>query len=95
MHGDILKETVDLIPKEEKPVETGEKSSVDAGNSGDSVEKSEKSGESSGESSVPPVPTPSNEELAKMWQPKTRQSIAQRLKGKIFVYIFVYILFTF
>ena len=26
--------------------------------------------------------TPSNEELAKMWEPKTRQSIAQRLKRK-------------
>merc|ERR1712141_557839 len=36
-----------------------------------------------------PLPTssPSNEELAKMWQPKTRQSIAQRLKPNEYFYV--------
>ena len=34
--------------------------------------------------------TPSNEELAKMWEPKTRQSIAQRLKRKYKDYTMVF-----
>ena len=96
MHRDILKETVDLTPKEEKPVETEAKASGDAEKSGsDTTEKSEsadKPSENSEENSDPvPKSSPSNEELAKMWQPKTRQSIAQRLKGK---YLFTFLKFS-
>ena len=79
VHRETLHESVDHVPKEEKlkeaekPVENSpeEKSSTETEEKNENV----------------PVPTssPSNEELAKMWQPKTRQSIAQRLKRKIFL----------
>ena len=79
VHRETLHESVDHVPKEEK-LKEAEKPIENSPEEKSSTETEEKN------ENVPvPTSSPSNEELAKMWQPKTRQSIAQRLKRKIFL----------
>ena len=78
VHRETLHESVDAVPKEEK-LKEAEKPVENSPEEKSSTETEEKN------ENVPlPTSSPSNEELAKMWQPKTRQSIAQRLKRKFF-----------
>ena len=84
-----MHESVDAVPKEEK-LKEAEKPVENSPEEKSSTETEEKN------ENVPlPTSSPSNEELAKMWQPKTRQSIAQRLKRKFFRIFFITIFFFF
>ena len=87
-------ESLQLEPKTEKPkqsigdsAEEKVEETVQPSNSenekvaNESSEKIEASSSNSDQQQNDPK-LPSNEELAKMWEPKTRQSIAQRLKGE-------------
>ena len=87
-------ESLQLEPKTEKPKQsiddTAEKkveetvqpsTSENEKVANESSEKIEASSSNSDQQQNDPK-LPSNEELAKMWEPKTRQSIAQRLKGE-------------
>ena len=93
-------ESLQLEPKTEKPKQsnddTAEKIGEDtlqqsnsenekvANENSEKIEESATSSSSDLQQSDPKLP--SNEELAKMWEPKTRQSIAQRLKGEYSVF---------
>ena len=89
VHRETLHESVDAVPKEEK-LKEAEKPLENIPEEKSSTETEEKN------ENVPlPTSSPSNEELAKMWQPKTRQSIAQRLKRKFFRIFFFYDFFFF
>jgi len=81
VHRETLHESVDAVPKEEK-LKEAEKPLENSPEEKSSTETEEKN------ENVPlPTSSPSNEELAKMWQPKTRQSIAQRLKPNEYFYV--------
>jgi len=81
VHRETLHESVDAVPKEEK-LKEAEKPVENSPEEKSSTETEEKN------ENVPlPTSSPSNEELAKMWQPKTRQSIAQRLKPNEYFYV--------
>merc|ERR1711884_596434 len=81
VHRETLHESVDAVPKEEK-LKEAEKPLENIPEEKSSTETEEKN------ENVPlPTSSPSNEELAKMWQPKTRQSIAQRLKPNEYFYV--------
>merc|ERR1711988_1356518 len=81
VHRETLHESVDAVPKEEK-LKEAEKPLENIHEEKSSTETEEKN------ENVPlPTSSPSNEELAKMWQPKTRQSIAQRLKPNEYFYV--------
>ena len=90
VHRETLHESVDAVPKEEK-LKEAEKPVENSPEEKSSTETEEKN------ENVPlPTSSPSNEELAKMWQPKTRQSIAQRLKRKFFrIFFFLRFFFFF
>merc|ERR1711953_85325 len=81
VHRETLHESVDAVPKEDK-LKEAEKPLENIPEEKSSTETEEKN------ENVPlPTSSPSNEELAKMWQPKTRQSIAQRLKPNEYFYV--------
>merc|ERR1711953_1251681 len=81
VHRETLHESVDAVPKEDK-LKEAEKPLENSPEEKSSTETEEKN------ENVPlPTSSPSNEELAKMWQPKTRQSIAQRLKPNEYFYV--------
>merc|ERR1711884_338132 len=81
VHRETLHESVDAVPKEEK-LKEAEKPVENSPEEKSSTETEEKN------ENVPLLTSsPSNEELAKMWQPKTRQSIAQRLKPNEYFYV--------
>merc|ERR1712223_1134143 len=90
VHTDPLVEISELDPKVE-PAQNSPKPS----SSSLTINKTEENGTTSGESheaisggseESKVSSSPSNEELAKMWQPKTRQSLAQRLKSHEFLF---------
>ena len=94
IHKEVMVESLQLEPKTEKPKqniddsaeekvnETGHQSNSENEKvANESSEKIEASSSNSDQQQNDPK-LPSNEELAKMWEPKTRQSIAQRLKGE-------------
>merc|ERR1711953_1259622 len=81
VHRETLHESVDAVPKEDK-LKEAEKPLENIPEEKSSTETEEKN------ENVPlPTSSPSDEELAKMWQPKTRQSIAQRHKPNEYFYV--------
>ena len=83
VHKDKLVESSELIPKAEAEPSKSEDTTVNQSSS--SNPSNEAAEPSSSTNQTASSSSPSTSESAKMWEPKTRLSIAQRLKGNRFL----------